>query len=301
MKIVITGSLGNISRPLSQQLVNEGHTVTVVTSNQKRKIEIETIGAIPAVGNVNDSDFLTNVFAEADSVYCMTPPDFSQPDQHEYYRTIAHNYDEAIRNSDVERVVYLSSYGAHLPSGTGFVTGSYVTEQILNKIPDIALTHVRPTYFYYNLKAFVNMIRSVGLIGAVYGGEDKLALVHPRDIASVVAEELQKQNSGTSIRYINSDEKTCNEIAEVLGRAIGIPDLKWVTITKDQALDGLRRGGVPENAAQNLVELGLALHSGRLLEDYEQNKPTFGSVKLNEFAVEFAEIFQNNAANIHVN
>jgi AraC-like DNA-binding protein len=36
--------------------------------------------------------------------------------------------------------VHLSSCGAHLPAGTGFITGSYRVEQILNSIPGIRLT-----------------------------------------------------------------------------------------------------------------------------------------------------------------
>ena len=50
---------------------------------------------------------------------------------------------------------------------------------------------------------------------------------------------------------------------------------------------------MPENAARNLVALRQALHTGRLLEDYELHKPKFGSVKIEGFAKEFAQIFKN--------
>ena len=33
MKITITGSLGNISRPLTQKLIAQGHEVFVISSN----------------------------------------------------------------------------------------------------------------------------------------------------------------------------------------------------------------------------------------------------------------------------
>ena len=32
MKIVLTGSLGNISKPVAHELVKKGHTVTVISS-----------------------------------------------------------------------------------------------------------------------------------------------------------------------------------------------------------------------------------------------------------------------------
>ena len=33
MKIIITGSLGNVAKPLAQQLVAEGHDITIVSSS----------------------------------------------------------------------------------------------------------------------------------------------------------------------------------------------------------------------------------------------------------------------------
>lgn len=45
MKYVITGSLGNISKPLTQKLIAAGHQVTVISSKADKIAEIEAIGA----------------------------------------------------------------------------------------------------------------------------------------------------------------------------------------------------------------------------------------------------------------
>ena len=45
MKITITGSLGNISKPLATTLVQKKHAVTVITSSNERQSEIENLGA----------------------------------------------------------------------------------------------------------------------------------------------------------------------------------------------------------------------------------------------------------------
>ena len=52
MKIIITGSLGHISKPLAQELVQKGHAVTVISSNPDKQKDIEAIGAIAAIGSV---------------------------------------------------------------------------------------------------------------------------------------------------------------------------------------------------------------------------------------------------------
>lgn len=294
MKIVVTGSLGNISKPLTQELVQKGHSVTVISSNAERQKDIEALDAKAVIGSIEDIELLTNTFKDADAVYCMNPPNFNEPDQIAYYERIGNSFALSIQQSEIKRVVYLSSYGAHLPSGTGFITGSYKTEKILEAIPGISLTFIRPTFFYYNLLGFIGMIKTAGFIGSVYGSEDKLAMVSPKDIATAVSEEITQLNRIRKVRYVTSDDRTCNEIAQVLGEAIGIPDLKWLTLPKEQVMKSLLSNGLSENAAANLIELGEAIHNGRLREDYDLNKPIFGKVRLEDFAKEFAAVYHQN-------
>ena len=291
MHIVLTGSLGHISRPLAQELLQKGHAVTIISSDPQKQTDIEALGAKAAIGSVEDDIFLTKTFTGADAAYCMTPPNFREADQVVYYERVAEAYAQAIRQSGIKRVVYLSSYGAHLSSGTGFITGSYKAENLLNAIPGISLTHIRPTFFYYNLLGFITMIKTAGFIGAVYGGEDKLAMVSPLDIASAIADEITKQRSDVNVRYVTSDDKTCSEVAQVLGDAIGVPGLTWKILPREKALQSLLSNGLPENAANNLVELGMAIHTGALREDFDKRKPPFGKISLRDFAIEFAEAY----------
>ena len=291
MNIVITGSLGHIGKPLTDELVQKGHHVTVISSKSQKQADIEAVGATAAIGSVEDVAFLAATFTGADAVFCMIPPNFSQPDQVTYYSRIGDNYAQAIQQAGVKRVVHLSSYGAHLAKGTGFIVGSYQVENRLNALPNVAITHIRPGYFYYNLFGFVGMIGAAGFMGANYGGDDKLVLVSPVDIAAAVADELTTTSTDRPVRYVASDERTCNEVARVLGGAIGKPDMTWAVISSEQMQQGLEANGVPAGAAAALVELGSATHSGILREDYDHHKPVLGTVKLEDFAPEFAAGF----------
>ena len=77
MEIVVTGSLGNISKPLAQKLIKNKHSVTIISSSADRKNEIEAIGAKAAIGSLQDAAFLTSIFNGSDVVYAMIPPNFS--------------------------------------------------------------------------------------------------------------------------------------------------------------------------------------------------------------------------------
>lgn len=292
MKVIVTGSLGNIGKPLTTELVEKGHTVTAISSNPEKQKDIEDLGAIAAIGSLEDINFLLSTFTGADAVFAMVPPNYTAPDPREFYRKIGRNYAQAIERSGVKRVVHLSSYGAHLDHGTGFILGSHDVEGILNGLSDVAVTHLRPTYFYYNLYNYVEMIKGQGFIGANYGGDDKIVMVDPRDIAAAAASEIETPENGRKVQYVASDEHTADEIAHILGVAIGKLDLKWVTFTDEQMQGAMEEKGIPSHIAAKWVELGSSIHSGVLREDYDLHKPVaMGKVKLADFAKEFAAAF----------
>ena len=179
MKIIITGSLGNISKPLTQELVQKGHLVTVITSKSEKQKDIEALGANAVVGSLEDVEFLSTTFTGADAVYCMIPPNnYFDPTINliEYYERIATNYSHAIQKSGVQKVVYLSSIGAHLAEGSGIIVGHYRGETILNKLTDVSIAFMRPVGFYYNLFGFIPMIKSQDKIAANWGADANLVL-----------------------------------------------------------------------------------------------------------------------------
>ncbi|ETZ21187.1 NAD(P)H-binding protein [Pedobacter sp. V48] len=296
MKITITGSLGHISRPLTKTLVEQGHEVTVISSNPDKKTEIATLGAIPAIGTLEDVNFLTETFTGADAVYTMVPPNnyFDHSlDLLAYYRQLGQNYADAIEKSGVTRVVNLSTIGAHLEKGSGILIGAHKVEGIFNGLsPEVAITHIRPTSFFYNLYGYTDMIKNAGLIAANYGAESIIPWVSPIDIASAVAAELVTPFAGRKVRYVASEELTGNETARILGAAIGKPDLKWMIISDEETQSSLESIGMNPRIAGGLVEMYASLHNGLLAEDYNCNKPAvMGKVKLSDFAKEFATAF----------
>jgi uncharacterized protein YbjT (DUF2867 family) len=297
MKIIVTGSLGYVGKPLTEELIKKGHSVTVISSNAEKQKNIEALGAKAAIGTMEDVDFLTNTFTGADAVYCMLAPggNFSDPDNNinnviVLADKIINNYVQAIEQSGVKRVVYLSSVGAHMNKDNGLLIIHHNAENTLKQLPpDVAITFMRPVGFYKNLFGYISAIKNQGVIASNYGADDTVLLVSAIDIAAAIAEELTSlQPADKKVRYIASEELTCNEVAGILGAAIGKPDLKWIIITDEQLLNGLKAFGMNESFAKSFVEMNASTHSGKIYEDYNQHKPTLGKVKLKEFAKEFA-------------
>ncbi|MEL6561933.1 MAG: NAD(P)H-binding protein [Bacteroidota bacterium] len=298
MKITLTGSLGHIGKPLAVKLVEQGHEVKVISSNVDRGKEISALGATPAIGKLQDTDFLIDHFKESDLVYTLVPPDnyFDHSlDLFGYFKELGNSFADAIRKSGVSKVVNLSSIGAHLETGNGILEGTYQVEKSLDDLPEnVSVTHIRPVEIYYNLYQYIDLIKGHGIMASNLKPDTVNAWVAIPDIVDCIVDEMNGNIVGRNVRYVVSEEVTYQELASAIGGAIGLPDLQWVQITDAQMQENLTQVGMQPKIAEKMTEMYTAIRSGLLYEHYWQNKPqTFGVVKLKDFAKDFAVAYHN--------
>lgn len=292
MKIIVTGSLGNIGKKLTTELLAAGNEVTVVTSSADRQTEIKSLGANTAIGSIIDAEFLTKTFENADAVFAMTPPNLGGQNVVANTTEAGKAFAQSFKTAKVKRVVMLSSIGADLPSGNGPIEGLYHIEQIYNQLEDVNITFLRAGYFYTNYYNDVPMIKNAGIMGSNLSAETQIPLVHPHDIAVAAAEELQKSSEGKNIRYIVSDFRSADEIAQAVGNAVGKPELPWIEFSDEEALQGMMQAGIPNEIAQLYVDMGAGLRSGKIQSDFVKNGAVVtGKIKLEDFAKELAQQF----------
>lgn len=296
MKITLTGSLGNISLPLAQQLIAGGHNVTIVSHNPERIKAIEDLQATPAIGSVDDPGFLRNAFKDADAVYTMIPPAFQAEDIRQYMRNVGDNYARAIAENSVGHVVNLSSVGAHLENGAGPAGANHYVEARFNELTDTHVLHLRPGMFYTNFFGSIPMIKQQGIIGNNFDASVSMVLTHPRDIAMVAAAALDTLSfTGKHIRYIGH-EITGAEVAAILGDAIGRPELAWIGFPDNELLHGLIQNGLTGQMAKVYVlEIGVALREGNLLNSFREHQATGSIDSFHHFAKEFAAAYHQQA------
>lgn len=310
MNIVLTGSLGHISKPLATNLLSGGHQVTVISSDPKKQSIIEDMGGSAAIGSIEDVDFLIRTFreAKADALYAMIPLNPTEPDLAGYFKRVSQNYVQAIQAVGIKRVVVLSGWAADLIPGEN---AEVIFEAIAD---DTSLTFLRPAVFYNNFYQFTDLIKAKGLMGKLltlryaglgallaaktgviignYGGEDRVVFVSPLDIADEVAVQLVMRAGHEKICYVGSEEMTCNEAARIIGSAVGKPWLKWVLLTDKEMKRGLNMAKMPEKLADTLTSMQAAIHSGKALENFHSHPYKMGKVKLEDFALEFAKVYQ---------
>ena len=67
--------------------------------------------------------------------------------------------------------------------------------------------------------------------------------------------------------------------------------MNWVVFTDEQQKQGLLQAGLSETHSQGYTEMGKALRDGIMQNDARKNKPSLSPTKLEDFAIEFAEVF----------
>lgn len=295
MKITVTGSLGNISKRLTEQLLQKGHEVTVISHSPEKVQPIEALGAKPAIGSLSDIDFLVESFSGADAVYLMTPPSYDTSDLKGSMAAIADNYIKAINRTRVKHVASLSGIGAQSPTGNGPSSAFHYIENRLNELVDVNVLHLRPGMFYTNYHGSIGMIKRLKMTGNNFDADKVIVMSHPHDIADAAADALDTLSfSGKKIQYIASDELTGAEIARILGNAFDIPNLPWVVYTDEQLIGGIMQGGFSQHMAENFAEMGRAISKGDIWEPYYADKANaYGKLKFKDFAAELAIIYKD--------
>jgi uncharacterized protein YbjT (DUF2867 family) len=214
------------------------------------------------MADMSDAAALTKAFSGARAAYLMIPPITSREDQERESDAIA----KAVKDSGLRYAVHLSSYGAHVPEGTGPVAGLHSSEQKLNAIGDLNVLHLRAAYFMENNLAAIDMIHGMGLFGHALLPDLKLPMIATRDVGDYAAQRLLNLDfSGKQTRELLGErDLSMTDATVVIARGIGKPDLRYEQFPYDQVQQVLEQMGMPPKKAAVYIEMFEAINAGLL-------------------------------------
>jgi uncharacterized protein YbjT (DUF2867 family) len=259
---VILGATGNTGSIIADFLLLKGEKVRVIGRDANRLQRFVRKGAEAFTADVSDAAALTKAFKGARAAYLMLPPITSREDQERESDAIA----KAVRESGLRYAVYLSSYGAQVPQGTGPVTGLHSSEQKLNAIGDLNVLHLRAAYFMENNLAAIGMIHGMGIFGHALVPDLKLPMIATRDAGDYAAQRLLNLDfTGKQTRELLGErDLSMTEVTAVIARGIGKPDLRYEQFPYDQVQQVLEQMGMSPKKAAVYIEMFTAINTGVL-------------------------------------
>lgn len=294
----ITGATGNTGGVVAEKLLASGEKVRVIGRDTGRLARFVQKGADAFAADITDSAALARAFEGATAVYALIPPNISSNDVRGYQERVGDALASALRQASVQRAVTLSSVGADKSEKVGPVVGLHNLEQKLNAIEGLNVIHLRAGYFMENVLPQVDVIRNFGILGGPVRADLPLPMIATRDIGTVAAELLKSGFTGKQSReLLGQRDVSYKEMASIIGRAIGKPELGYVQLPAQQLKPALTQMGMSSNMADLLLEMAEALNSGymKALEPRSAGNTTPTSIEafVNE---DFAPRFRAKAA-----
>jgi uncharacterized protein YbjT (DUF2867 family) len=267
---VILGASGNTGSLIANFLLSKGQKVRVVGRDVRRLQRFVRKGAEALAAEMTEAAALSKAFGGARAAYLLLPPITSRDDQERQSDAIA----KAVKDSGLRYAVHLSSYGAHVPEGTGPVTGLHSSEQKLNAVSDLNVLHLRAAYFMENNLTAIDMIHGMGLFGHALLPDLKLPMIATRDVGDYAARRLMDLDfSGKETRELLGErDLSMTEATAVIARGIGMSNLRYEQFTYDQVQQVLVQMGMPPEKAAVYIEMFEAINAG-LLAAREQRSP----------------------------
>lgn len=277
---VVSGATGHTGLQIAKALLAEGKQVRAIVRNAEKAQDLKDLGAELAVGSLEDAQFVQQATEGASVLYAMIPPNFGTDNFRAYQNRVADAFVGAIEHNKLTHVVVLSSIGAHYKDA-GVVGGLYDFEQKLNAIEGLNALYLRAGFFMENLFGTMQVIKQAGVAGGFpIDGNIPMAIVATKDIADVATKAMLNPNfKGKEVTYVAGPEDlTLQQVATIIGTAIGKPELPFVNFGYEQAAAAMAGMGMLPTLVEGYTLFAKAANEGHLMGDYvpkpEYSNPT---------------------------
>jgi NAD(P)H dehydrogenase (quinone) len=262
--IAVAGVSGHTGRVVADALLQQGAAVRVIVRDERKGAEWRARGADVAVASLDDSTALTRALSGATAAYLLIPPAYAAPDLLAAQAVTRDAIVRAIAESGVGHVVFLSSIGAHQPSGTGPARTLHDAEQALRKT-STPVTFLRAPYFLENWAQVLPVVTSQGVLPSFLPLDKSIETAATADIGEYAASLLSAPPPAT-LRIVEfggprplTPRDVANDLATLTGRQV-----TPVQAPLDQVVPTFTKAGISANAAHLFEEMYGAVAADRM-------------------------------------
>jgi uncharacterized protein YbjT (DUF2867 family) len=257
---VILGATGKTGGCAADALIQQGKAVRVVVRNPEKGDAWKARGADVAVADVDDAPALARVLRGAEGAYIIVPRNFGVDDVLDSRKRCVDSLANAVIESGIEHIVFMSSVGAHRSSGTGLIASLYYAEQRFADV-EADVTFVRGSYFLENWEPELWALRAGNVFNTFLRADHRIPQVAVRDLGMMIADFLVHPHRGHRVvECTGPADWSPEEIAQAMGEVTGKP-IEVRQQPASAATGALVHFGVPGPVAALIQEMYEALDS----------------------------------------
>lgn len=218
---VVLGATGHTGSVVADTLLARQQPVRVVVRSAEKGTMWKAKGAEFAVASLDDADGLTRAFEGAKGLYLLVPPNYGATAWLAEQQARMDRAAEAVKKSGISQVLYLSSIGAQLPSGTGPIRAVHYGEEKLAGVT-ANLTILRPPSFMENWLPAIGAAKEQGMLPTFLAPQKKIPMMATKDIGRIGAEQLLAGGQGRKVMELAGPEDySPDQAAQALGTILG--------------------------------------------------------------------------------
>jgi uncharacterized protein YbjT (DUF2867 family) len=253
MMVLVTGATGIAGREVVRALLERGRSVRAFVRDAEQARDRLGDAVELAVGDLAEPRTFRAALADVDELVlsCADDP-----------RRVAWETGaiDAAAELGVRRVVRLSSIGAAPGAPVAFWDwhGRIDAHLVRSGLPAVIL---RPGPYMSNVLAAAEPVAHEGRLHAP-AGEARMALIDPRDVgAAAAAAVTDAGHDGRTFVLTGPAAITYADVAAELSAATGAP-VAFIDLPDQDAVEALAGGGMPRDAAEQVVALFTMLRRG---------------------------------------
>ena len=276
---VVAGVTGHTGKVVAETLLAQSLPVRVIVRDAKKGEAWRAKGAEVAIAEVKDVKAMTQALRGAAGAYLLSPPAMEVTDFDKHGREVAAALKVAIEESGVKHVVFLSSIGAQLPSGTGPIMQLRPIEAALGS-EKAHVTFLRAGYFMENLLGNLHPMKEQGVLPALFGGERQVDMVATADIGATAAELLRAGTSAPKLVELSGPTtSSLADAAKAFSAALKKP-INLAPVPPAAQVEVLKGVGLSQTWAQGYADMSAAIEAKKLVFE---GTPRRGLISLQQF------------------
>ncbi|BCL34575.1 NmrA family NAD(P)-binding protein [Nostoc sp. MS1] len=255
MPIVVTTPTGNIGHQVVRELLDAGKFLRVITRHPDKLTDAVRAQAEVIQGSTDDAEVLIRAFDGAEAMFWCVPQSHTLENLLDYYMRFTKAAAIAIDQTQIPRVVSVSSGGKGLAKNAGAISALHAMEDLLNET-SVAMRHLRCGSFMENFLWQAGAIAHQGKFFYPLPGDYSIPMVSTFDIGTIAAQWLMKQDwkgvQGVAVH--GAEELSLNQSAEVFSDVLG-KTIQFQQIPPEVYYELMLKHGSSPAFAQGLVDL----------------------------------------------
>lgn len=252
--IAVFGATGNVGGKVAAMLLERGIPVRVLVRSADKAIPLKNDGAEIVEGDLFNIRDIEKTFDRCDGAFLMTPVNPASDHPAEDEITVGRNYAEALRDSTIGHIVYLSVLTAGTETGVPNFDSKTVVESLLSA-SDVEPTFLRAAFFMENIYSQARNIREHGVISLPLPPETVMPMVSTEDVAYVAAESLARGGRGcANYDLLGPENYTLQQVTQIASKVLG-KELRYQELPQEQSKEMLMQMGYTPGAVESMLAM----------------------------------------------